>query len=146
MGKKLGNDYRVWVESAVEGTYNEVKGNTALMLNRSGGAIDTSSKETFPYGTQAAGARTVSISATFRPDLPDADGYGRVSTLAKATVSTPFSIQIRKGGSAGADPADVVFEGSVYATDFNDQLGMNEVVETSTTFVLAAAPVVDELK
>ncbi len=145
MGKKLGNDYRVWVESAVAGTFNEIKGNTALSISRSGGAIDTSSKETFPYGTQAAGARSVSIQATFRPDLPDAQGYGRLATNAKALVSTPFLIQVRKGGSAGVAPGDVVFEGSVYVTDFNDQLGLNEVVETSVTFVLAAAPVTDTL-
>lgn len=145
MAKKLGNDYRVWVESATPGTYNEIKGNTALTINRSGGAIDTSSKETFPYGTQAAGTRTVSIAATFRPDLPDANGFGRLASNAKALVATPFNIQIRKGGSAGVAPGDVVFEGSVYATDFNDNLGMNEVVEVSTTLVLAAAPVTDAL-
>src|SRR5690349_21116328 len=122
MSKKLGNDYRIWVESAVAGTFNEIKGNTSLTINRAGGAIDTSSKETFPYGTQAAGARTVSIAATFRPDLPDATGYGRLASNAKAAVATPFNIQIRKGGSAGVAPGDVVFEGSVYATDFNDNL------------------------
>lgn len=144
MAKKLGNDYRLWVESAVAGTFNEVKGNQSLAINRSGGTIDTSSKENFPYATQAAGMRTVSIPATFRPDLPDATGFDRLMTLAKATAPTPFNVQIRKGGSAGA-AGDVVFACSVYTTDINDGMAQNEVVQTSMTFVAAAAPTIDTL-
>ncbi|HEY0116288.1 MAG TPA: hypothetical protein VGB54_11240 [Allosphingosinicella sp.] len=144
MGKKLGNDYRVWIESAVAGTYNEIKGNTALTRNRSGSTIDTSSKENFPYATQAAGMRTLSIGATFRPDLPDANGYDRLLTLANGTAGAPFNIQIRKGGSAG-DTDDVVFEGSVTVTDLSDNMGQNAVLETSCTFVLSAAPETDTL-
>jgi predicted secreted protein len=144
VAKKLGNDYRVWIESSTPGTYNEIKGNTSLTINRNGATIDTSSKENFPYATQAGGMRTMSISATFRPDLPDATGYGRLVTLANGATSTPFNIQIRKGGSAGAD-ADAVFEGSLYATDLNDTMSQNAVVETSATFVIAAAPTTDAL-
>jgi predicted secreted protein len=145
MAKKLGNDYRLWIESATPGTYNEIKGNTTLTRNRSGSTIDTSSKENFPYGTQAAGMRTMSIGATFRPDLPDANGYGRLETLANSATATPFNVQIRKGGSAGATPGDVVFAGSVYVTDFSDSQNQNAVVEVTCTFVLAAAPETDTL-
>lgn len=145
MAKKLGNDYRLWIESSTPGTFNEILGNQDLSINRDGGTIDTSTKSDFPYGTQAPGLRTTSIQASFVPDLPDATGYTRLESLANAAVATPFNVQIRKGGTAGADPADVVFEGSVYATQMNHGMGQNAPVTFSTTLVLAAAPTTDLL-
>lgn len=145
MTKKLGNDYRLWVESAVAGTFNEVAGGQDLGINRSGSTIDTTTKDDFPYGTQAGGTRQLSIPFSLIPDLPDADGYTRLKTVALAVIATPFNVQIRKGGSAGADPADVVFEGPVYCTDLNESFGQNDAVKASGTLVLAAAPVTDTL-
>ena len=100
MGKKLGNDYRLWIESAVAGTYNEIKGQTSLKINRQAGSIDTSTKDDYPYGTQAPGLKTLTIDAEVYPNLPDANGYTRLETLSKG--SAPVKFQIRKGGSAGA--------------------------------------------
>lgn len=145
MAKKLGNDYRIWLESATPGTYAEIKGNQDLSVNREGGTIDTSTKDDFPYASQAAGARAVTIQATFIPDLPDATGYTRLMTLANALVNTPFNIQVRKGGASGVTPGDVVFACSVYATTNNNSLGQNAPVGASITFVAAAAPTTDLL-
>jgi hypothetical protein len=55
MGKKLANDYRLWIESATPGTYNEVKGQTAITISRQGGLFDISSKDDGAYATQGPG-------------------------------------------------------------------------------------------
>jgi hypothetical protein len=145
MAKKLGNDYRMWIESTTPGTYNEILGNQSLSISRSGQTIDTSTKSDFPYGTAAAGLRSLSIAAGFIPDLPDADGYGRLMDLVRSTTLSTVAIQIRKGGSSGADPADVVFECDMYVTQDDNDHGQNSPVTASLTFVAAAAPTVDEL-
>jgi predicted secreted protein len=144
MAKKLGNDYRLWIESSTPGTYNEIMGQQDLSVERQGATIDLSSKDDFPYAAQGAGMRTVNIQCTMLPDLPDADGFTRLETQANTTVATPFNIQVRKGGSAGSG-ADVVYEGSVYATNFNTNFAQNGGVACSVTFVAAAAPTTDEL-
>jgi hypothetical protein len=145
MGKKLGNNYRLWIESTTPGTYNMLKGQGNLTQNNQAGTIDTTSKDDFPYGTQAPGTRQGSIAIELIPDLPDATGFTRVETLANAAVPAPFNVQIRKGGSAGADPADVIFQASVYCTDFPKNFGMNEAVKVNFTLVYAAAPTIDVL-
>ena len=145
MAKKLGNDYRLWVESAVAGTYGEVKGNQNLSISRQGQTIDTSTKSDFPYGTMAAGLRNLSIQASFIPDLPDATGYERLMEVVRATTISTLGIQIRKGGSAGATPGDVVFECDMYVTQDDNDMGQNAAVGAGLTYVAAAAPTIDEL-
>lgn len=144
MAKKLGNDYRLWVESATPGTYNEVKGGQDLAVNRQGGTIDTSTKSDFPYGTAAAGSRSVSIPFSLIPDLPDANGYTRLKSQALLATGASFNVQIRKGGSSGGG-GDVVFECAVHCTDLNESFGQNDAVKASGTLVAAAAPTVDTL-
>jgi hypothetical protein len=145
VGKKLGNDYRLWIESAVAGTYNEIKGQHDLSVSRQTQQIDTSSKDDFPYGTSAPGLRTMTIQCEIGPDLPDADGYTLLETKSQADPSAPVNFQIRKGGSAGADPADTVLEGSFYIGDFNSSFGKNDQMKVSFTLQLAAAPTTDTL-
>jgi len=145
MAKKLGNDYRLWVESATAGVYNEVKGGQNLSVSQSGGTIDTSTKDNFPFGTQAPGLRSVSIQAEMIPDLPDANGFTRLETLANAATATPINIQIRKGGSAGVAPGDVVYAGACYVTEWNQSYGMNDAVKANATLVAASAPTTNTL-
>ena len=142
MAKRLGNDYRLWIESATADTYNEIKGNTALKINRSAELIDTSAKSDFPYGTQAPGLKNVTIDATIYPDLPDTTGYGRLESQSK--VSAPTKFQIRKGGSDGA-AGDVVFEAPMYIGNFNTDMPKNAPVQCDFQLALAAAPEEDEL-
>lgn len=141
----LANDYRAWLESTTPGTYNEILGQQDLSITRNGQTIDISSKNDFPYAAQAAGARTLTIALSGVATLPDATGYTRLETLANSLVATPFNIQIRKGGSAGNGTTDVVFEGSVYATDFSNPMSRNDAVKYNVTFVAAAAPATDTL-
>jgi hypothetical protein len=145
MAKGLGNNYRLWIESATPGTFNEILGNQDLAVARNGQTIDTSGKSDFPYATNAPGLRSVNITASFVPNLPDANGYTRLETQANATAATPFNIQIRKGGSAGVAPADVVFECSVYCTDFGTDFAQNGALKATCTLVAAAAPTTDAL-
>jgi hypothetical protein len=142
MAKKLGNDYRLWIESTTPGTYNEILGQQDLAVERQASTIDLSSKDDFPYAAQGAGMRTLTINCSLLPDLPD--GFTRLETLANSTVSTAFNVQIRKGGSAGTD-SDAVFEGSVYCTNFPTNFGQNAGVSCNFALVAAAAPVTDVL-
>lgn len=137
--KRLGNNLRLQVEQAVAGTYAEIKGQQNLSVNRSSQQIDQSTKDNFPYGSSAQGLRSVSIPATFVPDLPDANGYDRLRTLANGT--SPFNIRIVNSADANA----VVFECSVYATDRSDSMDMNAPGASSWTFVNSTAPVTDAL-
>jgi len=145
MSKKLGNDYRMWIESATPGTFSEIMGNQNLSISRSGQTIDTGTKSDFPYSTMAAGLRALSIQATFIPNLPDANGYARLMTLVRSTTLSTVGIQIRKGGSSGATPADVVFECDMYVTQDDNELNQNSAVGASVTFVASAAPDTDTL-
>jgi len=143
MGKKLGNDYRLWIESAVAGTYNEIKGQQNLKVNRKAGSIDTSCKDDFPYGTEAPGLRSISIDFELYPNLPDASGYTRFESMFQAGTATKF--QIRKGGSTGATPADVVFEALMNIASNDSDFGKNDVVKAAGQLTLAAAPTIDTL-
>lgn len=142
MAKKLGNDYRLWIDSSTPGTFAEIKGNTTLTINRQSNLIDTSAKSDFPYGTQAPGLRSLTIDAEVIPDLPDANGYGRLETVAAG--SAPVNFAVRKDGSAG-DAADNIFLASMYVGNFNTQMSKDEAVRVSFTLTLAAAPSTDAL-
>ena len=143
MGKKLGNDYRIWIESAVAGTYNEIKGQTTTKINRSNKDVDTTSKDDFPFETSGRGFRGISIDCSILPNLPDANGYQRLETLSQGVA--PVKIQIRKNGSAGVTPGDVVFEASCNAKLNDTDFGMNNAVAVGVQFTLAAAPTIDTL-
>lgn len=142
MPKKLGNDYRLWIESATAGTYNEIKGQTALKINRKTSEIDTTTKDDFPYGTSQNGTKAVTIDFEIYPNLPDANGYTRFETLAAGSV--PVNFQIRKGGSSGTG-SDVVFQASMNIVGFDTEMPKNDVVKASGQLSLAAAPTTDAL-
>lgn len=144
MSIKLGNNYLLWVApSGPTPAYQVVKGQGDLAIKRTAATIDTSSKTSGGYATKAAGLRDGSATLKVNPELPDA-GYTQLETSAKSNPPVPFLIQVRKGGEAGTD-TDVVFECEVYATDFNDDYGKNNVVSVDTTLVFSAAPTVDTL-
>lgn len=143
MAKKLGNDYRLWIEGATAGTYAEIKGQTTLKISRQSGTIDTSTKDDFPYGTQAPGLKTLTVDVELYPNLPDANGFTKFETSSQG--STPVNFQIRKGGSSGASPADTVFEASMYIGNFDTDMSKNDVVKVTAQLTLAAAPTKDTL-
>ena len=142
MAKGLGNNYRLWLETTTPGTYAQILGGQNLAISRSGAVIDTSTKDDYPYGSQAPGLKQVQIQCEFIPNLPDATGYTRLETLINATTPAPFNVQIRKGGAAGAG-TDVVFQGSMYGTSLNHSLNQNDSAKVSVTLVSASAPTTD---
>lgn len=143
MAKKLGNEYRLWIDGATPGTYGEIKGQTTTKVNRQAGNIDTSSKEDFPYGTSAPGARAVTLDVELFPNLPDTN-YTRLETVSQAVPQAPVKFQIRKNGSAGAT-GDVVFEALMNIGNFDSEFPMNGVVKCTIQLTLAAAPTIDTL-
>lgn len=144
MAKKLGNEYRLWIEGPTVGTYAEIKGQQDLKINRQAGTIETSSKEDFPYGTSAPGARSLTVDFGLLPNLPDAGGYTRLETVSQAIPQEPNKFQIRKGGSAGAT-GDVVFEALMNIGNFDTDFPQNGVVKANGQLTLAAAPTIDTL-
>lgn len=145
MAKQLGNDRRLWVESSTPGTYNMVKGNQQLSISRSSATIDGTTKDDFPFNVNLPGNRNHSLKATFQPDLPDANGFERLRSLARAATVAAINIQVRKGGATGAAPADVEYACSMYVTDDDSTSNQGEVNGSSLAFVPAAAPTVDLL-
>jgi len=144
MSKKLANDYLLWVESSTPGTYNVVKGQRGLTVGRSATKIDLTSKTDAGYGVSAAGLRDLTMTMECIPDLPDANGYTRLETLALASPQAAFNIQVRKDALSG-DGSDVVFAGSVYGNIESTNLNQNEPVSVSFSFYAAAAPTTDAL-
>ena len=144
MAKKLGNDYRVWVESATAGTYNEIKGQQDLKISRQAASIDTSTKDDGSYGTQAPGQKSLTLDFSFIPNLPDANGYTRFEARALASPQVATKFQVRKGGSAGAT-GDVVFEASMWTGNFDTDYGRNGAVTCTGQLTLESPPVIDLL-
>lgn len=144
MPKLLGNNYRLWIESATPGTYNEVKGNTAITINRQGGLFDISSKDDGAYATQGPGLKATSLSVTVRPNLPDANGFTRLESAALASPQVSTNFQVRKGGSSGTG-SDVVFQAAMYIANYNTSGPINGPIEVSFELGLAAAPTTDAL-
>lgn len=143
MAKKLGNDYRLWIETAVADTFAELKGQTTTKINRQAGQVDTSTKSDWPYGTSQPGRRVLSIDFELLPDLPDA-AFTRMETLSQAVPQAPVKFQIRKGGATG-DTDDVVFEALMNIGNLDTDFPDNAPVKANGQLTLASAPTVDTL-
>jgi predicted secreted protein len=144
MAKGLGNNYFVWVESAVAGTYNLIKGQQSGKVTRNAGNVDLSTKDNAGYGSTAPGLKDWSIDLSVIPDLPDATGYTRLETLCAATPQVPFNVQIRKGGTAGVT-GDAVFAGSVYGNIDGTDFAQNGAVGVTVKLLGNGAPTADTL-
>lgn len=142
MAKKLGNDYRLWVETATTGTYAMIAGQQSLSYTRSANPIDTSTKDDFPYATTAAGLFEGGITLEGVADLPDANGYTRVETKFKA--GTPVNFQIRKAGASGTT-GDAVFTGECNILELSPNFGQNDSLKYTLRLGYADAPTTDAL-
>lgn len=141
MAKLYGNDYMLWVESTTPGTYNLLKGQTNLTESRSRPSIDTSDKTTSGYSTGSFGNQSLSLSCDVNVDLPDTTGYTRIETNSNA--KTAIKCQVRKGGAAGATPADVVLEATWFASLSNKNFPKDGVVNAKVDLALASQPTID---
>lgn len=141
MAKKLGNDYRLYIEATGGGTYNEIKGQQDLSYSGTSTFFDTSTKDTGAYGTQAPAQRGITLSLAMRPDLPDATGYTRLESIANSAPAEAAGVQVRKAPFA---VGDVVFEADMYM-DLSWTTPHNDVVSATANFTLAAPPTVNAL-
>lgn len=141
MAKKLGSNYRLFVQSVTPGTFNQPLGQGNLTRSDSPTFFPTSTKETGVYGTQAPGKRATTLSQQLIPDLPDANGYTRMETLGKTQATEVY--QIRKAPFDDED--DVVFEALCYTTIDTTAYDMDAAVGVSVTLTLAEAPTIDTL-
>lgn len=145
MAKKLANDYLLWLDGVTTGTYSAIKGQGNLSVSRSTSKIDLSTKDDLGYGSSAPGIRDLGIELDLIPNLPDTTGYTRLETLCNANPVAPFLIQIRKGGSSGVMPGDVVFAGLVYGSLDSTAYNQNSGVAVKVSFYPASAPTTDLL-
>lgn len=140
MAKKLGSDYRLFVQSAVAGTFNQPAGQGNLTVNRSKNFSSSATKDTEGVDTQTPGLRTLSLNQAIIPNLPDPDGYTRMETLDKSNAVETY--QIRKKPFAAAD---VVFECKMYTALDNTGFEQGNSVSAGVVLQPAENPTVDTL-
>lgn len=141
MGKKLGSDYRLFVQTAVAGTFMQPAGQGNLTINRSKNFSSSATKDTEGVDTQTPGLRTLSINQAIVPNLPDPDGYTRMETLDKSNAVETY--QVRK--KPFASPGDIVFECKMYTALDNTGFEQGTSVSAGVQLQPAENPTVDTL-
>lgn len=140
MAKKLGSDYRLFLQSTVVDTFNQPRGQGNLTRNGGKGFSSSATKDTEGVDTQIPGLRTLSLKQDIVPDLPDPDGYTRLETLDRSNASEVF--QIRKKPFA---IGDVVFECEMYVSLDDTSYNQGESLKVGVTLQPAAQPTIDAL-
>ncbi|MDO7843453.1 phage tail tube protein [Sphingomonas immobilis] len=140
MAKKLGNNYRLFVQSATPDTFNQPAGQGNLSIQRGKNFSSNATKDQGGVDTQQPGLRTISLKQDLIPDLPDANGYTRMETLDQSNATEKY--QIRKSPFA---VGDVVFECLMYTSLDNQDFNQGESVKVGVTLAPAAQPTVDAL-
>lgn len=141
MAKKLGHEYKVFVDNG-SGTFNPVGGEVTFARDGSTNLIDTSSKGTGQFATQAPGRKTLVITVSGKKDLPDANGLERAYNLQKVYPQVAAAWQIRK------DPfgsGEVIFAASMFVSNFNDEAPDVDNATFSFQLTCASAPTTDLL-
>ena len=135
----LGDNYLLWIAAAGGSpTYVAIQGQGTATINTSQNKISTSSKTTAGYGTSAYGLADLTIDIDILPTLPDA-AYTLFEGFCTAVPRVPFLVEIRKGGSAGAE-ADAVFSASMYGTLSSVAFTQADKVQAKGQLALASAP------
>src|SRR5690606_850687 len=101
-----------------------------------------SNKTTGQIALQAPGRKTLTITCTGVTTLPDADGLERVYAIQKVYPQVPANFQIRV---APFESGDVVFEASMYVSNFSQDDPDQQNSTYSFQVTLAAAPSTDLL-
>ncbi|WP_010218935.1 hypothetical protein [Sphingomonas sp. PAMC 26621] len=141
MAKKLGSDYRLFVQSTTAGTFNQPAGQGNLSIDRGKAFSSNATKDQEGVDTQAPGLRTLTIKQDLTPDLPDANGYTRIETLDKSNAAEVY--QIRKKPFA---TGDIVFECSMYTSIDSSGFDQGASVKSPLTLQPAAQPTIDTLQ
>ena len=137
MAQLDGNGYRLQIETATAGVFQEIAGQQGLTVDGSASLQDVSTKSSGAYALQRPGKRNVTINLEGLADLPDATGFTRLHERAKLSPQSPTLFRIVKL------PSTTVFEASMYIGNFNVEYPQDGNVAYSCTMTLAAAPVTD---
>lgn len=138
--KKLGSDYRLFIQTSVAATFVQPGGQGNLTINRSKSFSSNATKDTEGVDTQSPGLRSISLTQAITPVLPDPEGYTRMETLDKSNASEVY--QIRKKPFA---TGDVVFECLMVTGLDNTGLEQGSAVSAGVVLQPAAQPTVDTL-
>jgi hypothetical protein len=141
MAKKLGSDYRLFVQSSTAGTFNQPAGQGNLSIDRGKGFTSNATKDQEGVDTQSPGLRTLTIKQDLTPDLPDANGYTRMETLDKTNAAEVYQIRKKPLGAT-----DVVFECLMYTSIDSTGFDQGASVKSPLTLQPAAQPTVDALQ
>ena len=141
MAKKLGSDYRLFVQSSTAGTFYQPAGQGNLSIDRGKAFSSNATKDQEGVDTQSPGLRTITIKQDLTPDLPDANGYTRIETLDKSNATEVY--QIRKKPFA---TGDIVFECSMFTSIDSSGFDQGASVKSPLTLQPAAQPTVDALQ
>lgn len=137
MPKLSANDYRLRVDSSSPGSFAEVAGQISVTIDR--GEVNFSNIDKgSTVETTLRAMRNYALSLEYRPDLPDANGHGRLQTIYDSGASTV--IQVVKVGTP-----TVVFSCPMRVTAFNFGGPLNDVATINVTFTPTGAPTVDAL-
>lgn len=139
MAKLSANDYRVFIESATPGTFNQVLGQTSVSVDRGEVSFSTIDKAS-AVETSGRAMRNYSVTLEYRPDLPDATGHTRLETFFASGAA--LNIQIRKAPFA---TGDIVYACSTRVANMSLGSPINDVNTLTATFATLAAPSTDTL-
>ncbi len=139
MPKLSANNYRVFIDSATPGTPAQLGGQISHTIAR--GAVSSATiDKASTVETTARAMRNYQLTTEYKPDLPDANGHGRLETIYASGASTV--IQIRK---APFETGDVVFACPMRVSAMNGASPLNDTHNTSVTFTPTGAPTTDTL-
>lgn len=141
MAKKLGHEYKVYVDNG-SGVFNPIAGEVSHNRDGSTALVDTSSKGTGQFATQAPTRKTFVITVTGKKDLPDTNGLERAYALQKVYPQVAVTWQVRKDPFAGGD---VIFAGSMFVSNFSDESPDVDNASFSFQLTCASAPTTDLL-
>ncbi len=140
MARRLGQQYKLYVDNG-SGVFNPLAGEQSLSIERSTQLIDQSVKGDGAYAVNAVGKSQLTISVGGGLIVPDANGIERVYTLANTRVASTVQIRLDPWASD-----DVLFEASMYVSNFSRGKDDNANATFSFQLTLAAAPTVDVLE
>lgn len=141
MTQRLGQDYQLFVDDGA-GTFNPVAGQTGLTRDGSTNLINTSSKTTGKYDTQAPGRAALTLTVNGKLDLPDANGFERVSAIEAVYPQQSADFQLREAPFA---VGDVVFQAPMFVSNLNTDFPDQDNATYSFQLTLDGPPTVDDL-
>jgi len=137
MANRLGDDYKIYVESTTAGAFNVLEGQSSLSISSPQDLIDQTAKgDTYKLRQPGRPDRTISAGGGLR--LPDTTGVGRAYDLYVARTAARY--QIRRTPFSGSD---IVFDASMWTSNLERDLGDQQNATWSLQLTLNTAPTVD---